>query len=171
MYYIYDLYFPRFWIKRPSTFGRYSIFHNVICYCSLSSWVSWIVSSFLIQNFSLCLSPSLRISMDNEVMFINCSVIVNFPCVLKSWLGGTSLALGSLTSFLWLFNFTWNGVSDPAYCILQIEHLSTWHICFCNLMSDKYQIFHWFGCLWILRLCLPVYSTWSVYRNRGNTFL
>ena len=78
------------------------------------------VSSFIIQKFSCCFSLSFNVSIDVLPVFFS-SMIMIFPCLLKSWSCllkslQAGIALGFLTSFLWLLSLMLNGVSDlPAY--------------------------------------------------------
>ena len=63
------------------------------------------IYSFFNQKFSLCWSLSLRILVDDQVIFLNCSIIVNFLCILKLTLRDlkylqAGIALWSLMSFL-----------------------------------------------------------------------
>ena len=84
------------------------------------------VSSFIIQKFSHCFNLSFNVSVDVARIYFRCSMIMIFPCLLKSWSyllkclqAGT--ALGFLTSFLLLLSLMLNGVSDmPTYWMLQI---------------------------------------------------
>ena len=84
------------------------------------------VSSFIIQKFSHCFSLSFNVSVDVMQMFLSCSMIMIFPWLLKSWSCllkclQAGIALGFLTSFLWLLSLMLNGVSDlPTYWMLQI---------------------------------------------------
>ena len=84
------------------------------------------VSSFIIQKFSRCFSLSFNVSVDVVRMFLSCSMIMIFPWLLKSWSCllkclQAGIALGFLTSFLWLLSLMLNGVSDlPSYWMLQI---------------------------------------------------
>ena len=93
-------------------------------------WTIWCkcFSFFSLKVFSLNLP--LTILVDDEVMFLNCSIIVNFLCVMKSCLGELKclhVVIGFLVSFLWLFKIMRNSVLDfPTCCILQFEHSSKW---------------------------------------------
>ena len=63
------------------------------------------IYSFFNQKFSLCWSLSLRILVDDQVIFLNCSIILNFLCILKLTLRDLKylqavIALWSLMSFL-----------------------------------------------------------------------
>ena len=84
------------------------------------------VSSFIIQKFYRCFSLSFNVSVDVVRMFLSCSMIMIFPWLLKSWSCllkclQAGIALGFLTSFLWLLSLMLNGVSDlPTYWMLQI---------------------------------------------------
>ena len=85
------------------------------------------VSSFIIQKFSRCFSLSFNVSVDVVQMFLSCySMIRIFPWLLRSWSHllkclQAEIALGFLTSFLWLLSLMLNGVSDlPTYWMLQI---------------------------------------------------
>ena len=84
------------------------------------------VSSFIIQKFSRCFSLSFNVSVDVVRMFLSCSMIMIFPWLLKSWSCllkclQAGIALGFLTSFLWLLSLMLNGVSDwPMYWMLQM---------------------------------------------------
>ena len=86
-------------------------------------------------------------------------------CRLVLHLGPWCLSCNSLTLWETVFRVFQNIV----FFKLSIR-VNQWRICFWNLMSGKYQIFYWLGCLWMLGLCLPVYNAWCLYRNRGNTF-
>ena len=84
------------------------------------------VLSFIIQKFSCCFSLSFNVSVNVMRMFLSCSMIMIFPWLLKSWSCllkclQAGIALGFLTSFLWLLSLMLNGVSDlPTYWMLQI---------------------------------------------------
>ena len=67
-----------------------------------------------------------KVSVDVVRMFLSCSMIMIFPWLLKSWSCllkslQAGIALGFLTSFLWLLSLMLNGVSDlPTYWMSQI---------------------------------------------------
>ena len=73
----------------------------------------------------------------------NCSIMMNLACRLKLcpvWLKclSTGMALGSLTSFLWLFNRILKAVSAfPTYWILQSSHSSKY------MMKLLLQVVFW----------------------------
>ena len=64
----------------------------------------------------------------SRFVFFNVSIIMNLACSLKLWpffqkCLSANIALGSFTSFLWLFNLMLNGVSfSSTYCRLHIMH-------------------------------------------------
>ena len=78
----------------------------------------------MIQNNSRVFSLSFSILLDVFTISCNCSIMMNLVCRLKLcpiWLKSlsTGMALGSLTSFLWLFNCILKAVSAfPTYWIL-----------------------------------------------------
>ena len=84
------------------------------------------VSSFIIQKFYCCFSLSFNVSVDAVQIFLSCSVIIIFLWLLKSWSCllkclQAGIALGFLTSFLWLLSVMLNGVSGLSmYWMLQI---------------------------------------------------
>ena len=83
-------------------------------------------SSFIIQKFYGSFSLSFNVSVDAVWMFLSCSIVMIFlgflkprPCLLKCLQAG--IALGFLTSFLWLLSLMLNGISDfPTNWMLQI---------------------------------------------------
>ena len=85
------------------------------------------VSSFIIQKFSRCFSLSFNVLVDVVWMLLSSSVIMIFPWLLKSWSCllkclQAVIALGFLTSFLWLLSLMLNGVSDLlTYWMLQMN--------------------------------------------------
>ena len=106
---------------------------NCISWIQFRSWLSpdgVNVFIFLIQNVSLVFSLSFSISGDVFSISCNCSIIMNLTCRLKLclvWLKclSTDMALGSLESFLWLFNRIFKAVSAfPTYWIVKSSHSS-----------------------------------------------
>ena len=105
---------------------------NCISWIQFRSWLSpdgVNVFIFLIQNVSV-FSLSFSISWDVFSISCNCSIIMNLACRLKLclvWLKclSTDMALGSLESFLWLFNRILKAVSAfPTYWIVKSSHSS-----------------------------------------------
>ena len=84
----------------------------------------------MIQKVSCVFSFSFSISLDVFTISCNCSIMMNLVCRLKLcpvWLKCLSagMALGSLTSFWWLYNCILKAVSAfPTYWILEISHSS-----------------------------------------------
>ena len=84
------------------------------------------VSSFIILRFFCCSSLSFNVSVDVMRMFLSRSMIMIFTWLLNSWLCllkclQPGIALGFLTTSLWLLSLMLNRVSDlPAYWMLQI---------------------------------------------------
>ena len=80
----------------------------------------------LSRSFIAVLVFPFNVSVDVVRMFLSCSMIMIFPWLLKSWSCllkclQTGIALGFLTSFLWLLSLMLNGVSYlPTYWMLQI---------------------------------------------------
>ena len=79
---------------------------------------------------------------------------MNFPCLWKTWSQlskclHASIDLGLFISFLWLFNLTWNGISDfLTYCILQSRY-SNKYITYLLLQETLWYILN-FSFLWLL---------------------
>ena len=64
--------------------GRNNLYEKIVHYGF--KWVldlNHMVEMFLVFNPKCSLS--LKISVDNQVMFHNCSIIINFLCIIKSW--------------------------------------------------------------------------------------
>ena len=92
-----------------------------------SSWFSALggsVSGLMIQKSFHCFSSSLRVALLTFDISINCSMRVNFACVMKLWPRiltwlQAGIAFELLTSFLWLFSLNFKWVSYfPPYWIL-----------------------------------------------------
>ena len=64
----------------------------------------------------------------SRFVFVNLSIIVNLACWLNLWpffwnCSSANIAVGSFTSFLWLFNLMLNGASFlPIQCRLHVMH-------------------------------------------------
>ena len=82
-------------------------------------WSSWFRQSgakawsFIIQKFYGSFSPSFNVSVDTVQMFLSCSMVMIFLWFLKSWSCllkclQAGIALGFLTSFLWLLSLMLN---------------------------------------------------------------
>ena len=97
----------------------------------------------MIQKVSRVFSLSFSISLDVFSISCNCSIMMSLACRLKLcpvWLKclSTGMALGSLTSFLWLFNRILKAVSAfPTYWILQSLHSSRY------MMKLLLQVVFW----------------------------
>ena len=119
---------------------------NCIFWIQFRSWLSpdgVNIFNFLIQKVSHVFSLSFSISLDVFSSSCNCSIMMNLACRLKIcsvWLKclSSGMALGSLTSFLWLFNQILKVVSAfPTYRLLQSSHSSMY------MMKLLLQIAFW----------------------------
>ena len=97
----------------------------------------------MIQKVYCVFGLSFSISLDVFSISCNCSIMMNLACRLKlcpAWLNFLSIgmALGSLTSFLWLFNCILKAASAfPTYWILKSLHSSKY------MMKLLLQVVFW----------------------------
>ena len=141
-------------------YGSWTWTWTCIYWIQFRSWLSHDgvnVFNFLIQTVSRVFSLSISISLDVFSISCNCSNMMNLACRFKLcpvWLKclSTGMALGPLTSFLWLFNRILKTVSAfPTYWILQSSHSSKY------MMQLLLQVVFWnivnVVLVWLLLKC------------------
>ena len=118
-------------------------------------WWPFYRKSFKLWILQIYDLSSLKISLSRFV-FVILSIIVNHTCSLNLWpffwkCLSANIALGSFTSFLWLFNLMLNGVSFlPTYCKLHIMHSIRYSV-FQFVLQNIFQVL--FVCLLALECC------------------
>ena len=155
------------WFGVPDVVQRLNLNNiNCISWIQFRSWLSpdgVNVFNFLIQKVSCVFNLSFSISLDVLLMSCNCSIMMNLASRLKLcpvWLKCLfrGMAVGSLTSFLWLFNHILKALSAfQTYWMLQSLHFSK---CMMKLLL---QVVFWnilnVLLVWLLFKCLVVFIT------------
>ena len=145
---------------------------NYISWIQFRSWLSpddVNVFNFLIQKVSRDFNLSFSISLDVFSISCNYSIMMNLACRFKLcavWLKcvSTGMALGSLTSFRWLFCRILKAVSAfPTYWILQSLHSRKYMMkLLLQVVFGIFEMFCWFDCFWNAPFLLPVYNKLSL---------